>query len=52
MVKVTYNDGGCLFTLFNTFGVGATKVNNDDEKSISITFNIRKAHFFFTFAWL
>jgi hypothetical protein len=52
MVQVKYNDGGCLFTLFNTFGVGVTKVNTDDEKSITISFNIRKAHTFLTLAWL
>lgn len=52
MLQLTYNDGGYLLTLFRFFGVGFTKVNNDDEISVTITFSIGKLNTFFTLAWL
>ena len=52
MIKVTYNDGGFLLTLFKLFGIGYTTANEKDEKSITISFNIGKAHTFLTLAWI
>ena len=52
MVKVTYNDGGFLLTLFKLFGIGYTLANVKSEKSITISINIGKAHTFFTLAWI
>ena len=52
MVQVTYDDGACLLTLFRIFGIGYTKVNAEDEKSITFTINIGKVHTFFTLAWI
>lgn len=52
MIQVKYSDGGFLLTLFKTFGIGFTKVITDDEKSITIAFNVSKSHFFLTLAWI
>ena len=52
MVQITYSDGGWLLTLFKTIGLGMTIMNNEEERSITVTFKIAKAHTFFTLAWL
>ena len=52
MIKITYNEGGTLLTLFKWFGIGYTTANEKDEKSITISFNIGKGHIFLTLAWI
>jgi|GEM_PF-4079105 len=52
MIQITYSDGGCLLTLFKTFGIGIAMVNTDDEKSVTFTLKVAQAHTFFTLAWI
>ena len=52
LLQLTYSDGGWLLKLFTLIGLGMTKVNEKDEKSITLTFSIGKVNTFVTLAWL
>jgi|5B_taG_2_1085324.scaffolds.fasta_scaffold00567_11 hypothetical protein len=52
MIQITKNDGAMMILLFKTIGFGFSKVEQDDETSITISFKFLKFNTFLSFAWI